>query len=144
MILLNDICIIFYINNVKVGINHIKSMIENLQSKNCKSAIIIYSSIVTSFAKQYLESSISFNIELFHENELQKNITKHHLVPQHKLLVQTDINLLLQNLQIQKENLPKIKKQDPICKYYGAEIDDVFEITRYDNYIKSLYYRLVI
>ena len=140
----NDIsCKIFYINNAKVGINHIKSIIENIEASNANTALIIYSLVVTSFAKQFLLSS-HYNIELFNENELVKNITKHYLVPNHKLLDKSDINSLLKNLQIQKGNLPKVKKQDPISKYYGAKINDVFQITRYDNDIKSLYYRLVV
>jgi len=139
----NNEIIVFYINNSKIGINHIKTIIETIENKNCKNAIIIYSLVVTSFAKQFIESS-KYNIELFNENELLKNITKHYLVPKHKLLNNNDIELLLQQLQIKSDNLPKLKKHDPICRYYGAKINDVFEITRYDNNIKSLYYRIVI
>jgi len=135
-------CNIFYINNAKVGINHIKSVIESIDTKNCNHALVIYSLVVTSFAKQFLEST-HHNIELFHENELLKNITKHYLVPNHRLLEKLDIVILLKNLQIKKSNLPKVKKHDPISKYYGAKTNDVFEITRYDNSIKSLYYRIV-
>ena len=45
---------------------------------------------------------------------------------------------------MEAEVLPKLKKQDPIARYFGAKINDVFEIIRYDNDIKSLYYRIVI
>ena len=137
-----DECMVFFINNAKVGINHIKTILESLKEKKCNSAMIIYTLVVTSFAKQFLESS-NFNIELFHKNELSKNLTKHYLVPEHKLLSKQDIECLLKNLKIKKCNLPKVKKQDPISKYYGAQINDVFEITRYDNNIKSSYYRIV-
>ena len=53
----NDKCMIFFINNAKVGINHVKSVIENIELNSCNNAIIIYSLVVTSFAKQFLESS---------------------------------------------------------------------------------------
>ena len=135
-------CMIFYIHDAKVGINHIKSIIENIELKNCNNAIIIYSLAVTSFAKQFLDTS-NYNIELFHENELLKNITNHYLVPKHKLLNKSDIKNLLENLQIKQINLPRVKKYDPISKYYAAQKNDVFEITRYDNDVKSFYYRLV-
>ena len=138
----NDKIIVFYINNAKVGINHVKSIIEHIQSKSATHALIIYSLVVTSFAKQFIESC-EYNIEIFNENELFKNITKHYLVPQHKLLDKDEISFLIKNLQIKYTNLPKVKKQDPLSRYYGAKINDVFEITRYDNNIKSLYYRNV-
>lgn len=136
-------CTIFYIHNSKIGINHIKSVIENLENNDCNHALIIYSSVVTSFAKQFLVTSINYNIELFNENELLKNITNHFLVPEHKLLDKLEVKSILANFQINSINLPKVKMQDPICKYYGAKINDVFEITRYDNDMKSLYYRIV-
>lgn len=135
-------CLICYINNAKVGINHIKSIIESLEKINCSNVILIYSLIVTSFAKQFVETS-TYNIELFHESYFLKNITKHYLVPKHKLIKVEDTELLLKELQIKSCNLPKIKKQDPISRYYGSQLNDVFEITRYDNDIKTLYYRIV-
>lgn len=138
----NSKYLICYINNDKVGINHIKAVIEKLESENCKNVIIIHSLIVTSFAKQFLESS-EYNIEMFHENELLKNITKHYLVPKHKLLDKEDIKKLLRQLQIKSCHLPKVKKSDPISRYYGAKENDVFEITRFDDNIKSQYYRKV-
>ena len=65
----NDIIKIFYINDVKIGINHIKDIIKKLDTINYKHAIIIYNKVITSFAKQFLETC-EYNIELFSENEL--------------------------------------------------------------------------
>ena len=139
----NDKIMIFYINNSKVGINHIKTVIENITNNNCNHCLIIYSLLITSFAKQFIESC-DYEIEIFNENELLKNITKHYLVPEHKKLNKNEIKLLTNQLQIKSENLPKLKKNDPISRYFNANVNDVFQITRFDNNIKSLYYRIII
>ena len=132
----------FYIDNTKIGINHIKQIIQTLDEKSDKHALVIHSLPVTSFAKQFIETS-EYEIEMFNSKELSKNITKHFLVPKHTLLNKIQAVELTNQLQITKSHLPKIKKSDPISRYYNAQQNDIFEITRYDNNIKSLYYRLV-
>ena len=134
---------IFYIPNVKIGINNIKYVIETLEKKNNTHGLIIFSMSVTSFAKQFVENC-EYKLELFSENDLYKNITKHYLVPKHELLNQDKIEILLKELKIKQMNLPKIKKNDPISKYYGADVNNVFQITRFNDNIESLYYRNVI
>ena len=133
---------IFKIHNAKVGINHVKAVIQSLNDNECTHALIIHTLVVTSFARQFIETS-DYKIELFNENELIKNITKHYLVPKHKLLKEEEVKLLIDELQISPQNLPKMRKNDPISRYYCAQVNDVFEITRYDNSIKTLYYRIV-
>ena len=134
---------VFYIPNQKIGINHIKDILKQLDDLEYKSGILIYTSVITSFAKQFLDSS-KYHIQCFSENELEKNIYKHCLVPKHKLLTPTEKTTFLKGMNLKSQNLPKIKLVDPISKYFGAIQGDVFEITRNDDGFPTMYYRLCI
>ena len=52
---------------------------------------------------------------------------------------------LLKKYKIHERNLPLILKSDPISKYYGAKVGDLFEITRTNEngFGYSLTYRMV-
>ncbi|AIY90506.1 DNA-directed RNA polymerase subunit H [Geoglobus acetivorans] len=69
----------------------------------------------------------------------------HILVPKHEILSEGEVEELLETLGIRKEDLPKIRSDDPIAKEIGAKKGDVVKITREDEYFgKSIAYRLVI
>jgi DNA-directed RNA polymerase I, II, and III subunit RPABC1 len=86
------------------------------------------------------------------DKELMFNITKHMLVPKHILLTQQERRELL--LELNKKNnslklIPKIYDTDPISKYYGAKVGQIFKIMReslFDDVIakKSIFYRVVV
>ena len=67
------------------------------------------------------------------------------LVPKHEVLSEEEAKELLKILGVSKEQLPKIKADDPIAKEIGAKPGDIVRITR-----KSLtagecvFYRLVV
>lgn len=42
------------------------------------------------------------------------NVLKHELVPEHHLIAEKDEELVLKKLKITKEQLPKIRKVDPV------------------------------
>ena len=48
---------IFYITVPKVGINEIKKIITELDECKCNHCIVIYSTVLTSFAKQFIITS---------------------------------------------------------------------------------------
>ncbi len=69
----------------------------------------------------------------------------HILVPKHELLSKEEAKELLEILGIKKEDLPKIKVNDPIIKEIGAKPGDIVRIIREDKLFgKSVYYRLVV
>ena len=70
-------------------------------------------------------------IEIFWYNELLINICNHNLVPKHEILSMEDEEILLLTLRIEsKQHLPQIFKSDPISKWYGAELGNIFKISR--------------
>lgn len=91
-------------------------------------------------------------ITIFMDKELMFNITKHMLVPKHILLTQQERKELV--LELNKKNpslksIPKMYDTDPIAKYYGAKVGQIFKIIReslFEDVIakKSIFYRVVV
>jgi len=69
----------------------------------------------------------------------------HILVPKHEVMSEEEAKELLDALGINREDLPKIKAEDPIAKEIGAKKGDIVKITREDEFTgKSVVYRLVV
>lgn len=134
---------VFFINEEKIGINTVKSVFKDTEDNNINHIIIIYKNIVTSFAKQYMDNHDIY-VELFSFNDFKKDIYSHVLVPVHKLLSKTEKEKTINSLKLHETNIPKIKKIDPISRYFGAKNGDMFEITRHEQGIYSSYYRICI
>ncbi|UZE91793.1 MAG: DNA-directed RNA polymerase subunit H [Methanosarcinales archaeon] len=73
------------------------------------------------------------------------NVRDHEIVPEHVIISKKDVEALLVKYSITKEQLPKIKSADPVCKEIDAKSDDVVKITRNSPTAgKSIAYRLVV
>lgn len=69
----------------------------------------------------------------------------HVLVPKHELLSKEEAEELLKILGVRKEDLPKIRADDPIAKEIGAKPGDIVRIIRESKTAgRSVVYRLVI
>ncbi len=67
------------------------------------------------------------------------------LVPKHEILSEEEAEELLKVLGVRKEQLPKIKADDPIVKEIGAKVGDIVKITRKSLTAgESVFYRLVV
>ena len=68
-----------------------------------------------------------FIMEIFRENELLVNITRHVLVPRHVLLTKEQKEEVLQTHKCTELQLPRIKKHDPVARYYGLQKGQVIK-----------------
>jgi DNA-directed RNA polymerase subunit H len=69
----------------------------------------------------------------------------HMLVPKHEILSKEEAEELLKILGVKKEQLPKLKANDPIAKEIGAKPGDIVKITRESKTAgRSVFYRLVV
>ena len=74
--------------------------------------------------------------QLFSENELIFNVTKHQLVPKHSLVSEQEKAIILNTFtkmpdgSIHPELIPGIYTTDPIVKYYNFQPDDLIRIER--------------
>ena len=141
----NKVCI-YIVETPKIGINIVKSLQSFVESHDLNHAILFYKDSITAFAKQQLdELKKTLKIETFNINEMIFNITKHVLVPKHELISNKDKKDLLKIFKITEKKLPYIKIDDPVSRYYGASVGNVFKITRTSESTNSTtYYRIVV
>lgn len=90
---------------------------------------------------------LKFNIQVFSYNELAINPTKHFLNPPHLLLSKKQRENFYRSTGLQPREMPGISIHNPIVRYYGARLRDVFRIERppeFSYYIdRFLFYREV-
>ncbi|MHB8100874.1 MAG: DNA-directed RNA polymerase subunit H [Methanosarcina sp.] len=73
------------------------------------------------------------------------SLLDHESVPKHEIMSEGELKSVLSKFSIEKEQLPKIKVQDPVSKEIGAALGDVVKITRKSQTAgEADYYRLVI
>ncbi|AEH60372.1 RNA polymerase Rpb5 [Methanosalsum zhilinae DSM 4017] len=73
------------------------------------------------------------------------SLLDHERIPKHEIMAEDEIKSVLKEYDIEKEQLPKIKANDPVVKEIDASVGDVVKITRISPTAgKAYYYRLVI
>ncbi len=70
---------------------------------------------------------------------------EHKMVPKHEILYEDEVNKILSEYTIEKEQLPKIRISDPAAIAIKAKVGDVIRIIRQSPTAgKSFFYRYVI
>lgn len=136
----------------KVGISTIKSLVDHLQELQINHVIILLSDSITAFANKVIQDLQSSDLydpklifEVFYEKELYFNITKHTLVPIHRLLTIAEKKKIFKNYHLSSFQLPKLAKSDPISRYFNFSKGDIIEISRNSKILgTSKSYRIVI
>ncbi|QLC49384.1 DNA-directed RNA polymerase subunit H [Methanolobus zinderi] len=73
------------------------------------------------------------------------SLLDHELIPKHEIMSEEDLKTVLKMYNIGKEQLPKIKVDDPVIQEIGAQAGEVVKITRNSQTAgEAYYYRLVI
>ncbi|WP_462272067.1 DNA-directed RNA polymerase subunit H [Methanohalophilus sp.] len=73
------------------------------------------------------------------------SLLDHEFIPHHEIIDEDEIKSVLKEYNIGREQLPKIKIEDPVIKEIGAEVGDVVKITRKSQTAgEAPYYRYVI
>ena len=124
---------VFFIEEPKVGVKAIKEVATQMRNEggNVNRSIIVIQDKITPFAKQSLsEMQPKIMIEVFREAELLVNITKHVLVPEHRVLSTEEKLTLLKRYKVRETQLPRIQFNDPIARYYGMARGQVVRIVR--------------
>lgn len=121
--------IVFFSEELKIGITQIRAYIEEMKKLEIEHAILIAKGTYTSSATKGVVGA-PVRIELFTEKETRIDITEHSLQPKFKMLNRDEINEVLNQYDIKLTQLPRMKKTDPVARFYGAKPKDVFKTTR--------------
>ncbi|KAG0434801.1 DNA-directed RNA polymerases I, II, and III subunit RPABC1 [Dictyocoela muelleri] len=140
----NDALVVQISDEPKISLKSIKLIIDDLERQNIKKLILI-SEEGASYSAQKVIDECNLEIDFFKIKELMFNVTKHILVPKHRIMSENEKIEYLNKRKISENELPKILKSDPVAKYFGARKGDVFEIERNSSTAGiSYYYRIVI
>lgn len=133
----NDQVCAFMADTPKFNVERVQEYISLMNTMGISHALIVYKENATPVAKKVVDNATGMNIELFTEEELQYNITKHRFVPLHERLSDEDA----QKFKSKYGNkFPEIKAGDPVSRFYAYKRGDVIRITRKNGYIA---YRIV-
>ncbi|KNC86755.1 DNA-directed RNA polymerase I, II, and III subunit RPABC1 [Sphaeroforma arctica JP610] len=122
---------VFFPEDTKLGIPHIKAYSEEMEQNNVDRGIIVIRSSMTPFAKSKIDSlRPKIVLESFLEAELLVNITEHCLVPRHIVLNIEEKTTLLKRYKLKETQLPRMQRHDPVARYFGLDRGDVVKIIR--------------
>lgn len=134
--------LVMFAKEDSIGIKPIVTLMEKMTAEKLRHCILIYPKTVTAPAKKHITKAKHW-IELFSEDELVLNITKHRLMPIHKLLTAEEKAQFLLQSNIKDTQLPRILPTDPMAKYLGTRRGDVIRIVRRSETAgKCIMYRL--
>ena len=113
-----------------VGIKDIKAFAQLLSEKNYYTGIFVTQSAPTASALKIIPSLLPTVMEIFREEDLLVNISRHELVPKHILLSPEEKKGLLERYRLKETQLPRIRVDDPMAKYLGLRRGQVVKIIR--------------
>lgn len=122
---------IFFCLDTKLNMDVMKSFVSDLQTNNIPHAIIVHGHVITSSTKKLIENLWNIQVETFHIDELQFNITEHCLYNKHEKVSLSGI---------MTKHFPSILKTDPVVRYFNFKRNDILRIYRKDG---TIGYRIV-
>ena len=131
----SKILYIKYILALKIKPSSIKDVYEEIQEKisddkTIDMILILKSKPNNSILKLQKDKQYS-NIQIYWCKQLQFNVTKHELVPDHKRLSEEEGESILSRYSLtSKHQLPVLLKDDVISKYYNYKSGDIIEISK--------------
>jgi DNA-directed RNA polymerase I, II, and III subunit RPABC1 len=119
-----------------VGLKQLRDYMAHLVTGQYYSGIMVCIKPMTGMALRLLRGASGIaegpkgGVEVFVEQDLLVNITKHELVPKHVLLSREEKDQLLKRYRLKETQLPRIQITDPVAKYYGLRRGQVVKIIR--------------
>lgn len=130
----------------KIPINVVSAFADN--AKDCDEALLIIDYPLSSKCNDVFKGLKTVRYQVFFDNELTFNPTRHIEVPRHELLSPEDASTVLIGMKVTPTQVPIIKVTDPIVRYYNWPVGGLVRIYRNDDYInilapKSIFYRII-
>jgi DNA-directed RNA polymerase I, II, and III subunit RPABC1 len=135
---------------VQLGREVINEFYKIATDNDVTDAIIIIDVELSTSAKETIKNIKNINLQIFKDEDLTYNPSKHIRSPKYELLDPAVAKNKLLEMKTDVTGLPLFVISDPIVKYYGWKVGDVIKIYRDDSYLvnylspKSINYRLII
>jgi DNA-directed RNA polymerase subunit H len=125
-----------------VGVAIIRDLVSQMEETESQRGMLVGGSRFTPASKKYAKIS---RVELVDGGYASFDLFEHELVPPHIIAADEEIQLVLEHFGIEKNQLPRIFRDDPAVKVLGARSGQVIRIERESLTAgKSFYYRLVV
>jgi DNA-directed RNA polymerase subunit H (RpoH/RPB5) len=136
-------CLVWFSLDGKAGVTVIGDIVKQMEAEDVYESVLVTEGL-TSHATQKLNSTNSQNffICVMPPKSLMFDVCDHKFVPPHRILGEEEKRKVFEKYENGK--LPIMYLDDPVAKYMGARVGDVFEIVRNrPNVGEHLYYRQV-
>lgn len=145
-LLVEDICILFFSSDVKLGVQEFRQYLELLKAESVQHCIIVCSQGATSFAMTEISGAgCSVEVEIFSHENLQRDILQHKLYRNHRMLSENEKTEKMKEFKSTEKELSLLPRKDPVCRYFNFPVGALIEITRQvGSSAPYKYYRLVV
>lgn len=129
--------VVYFVQIPKFNVKSMAEYISLMNELGISHGIIVYKNTVTAMTKKAIEQSSEMRLELFTEEDLQYNITKHRLQPTFIKLSRTEAEDFKEKYGLK---YPTLRKDDPIALFYDYSRGDIIKIVRNSGHVT---YRIV-
>jgi DNA-directed RNA polymerase I, II, and III subunit RPABC1 len=122
---------VYFPQDEKFNIKVLRFFCENMHEKGIRRGIFLLPGKITPRTRQALaEVAPTFLLEVFFQWEMLVDITKHYLVPEHKVLTEEEKQAMLKRCKVKDTQLPRMLPDDPISRYFALRPGQVVKIFR--------------
>jgi DNA-directed RNA polymerase subunit H len=125
-----------------VGVALVRDLFREMEETDSLRGMLVGGSRFTPAAKKI---ALTSRIELVVGNYASFDLFEHELVPQHTIASDEEVQLVLEHYGIERNQLPRIYRDDPAVKVLGARPGQIVRIQRDSPTAgRTFYYRLVV
>lgn len=114
-----------------LAVGKVYTIYQKIKDEDIKHLILVIDTKITCKARETLQSIKKVDhlrLEIFYISNLQYNPTKHDLVPHHRVCSAREKEGILLAYGVKPHQLPKIRLEDIVAKFIGANKGNVVEI----------------
>jgi len=127
----------------KVGVKLVRQMLGELAGRDVHRLLLVSADGPTPFTRK--EVAEDGRIEFWTFARLLFNVTRFHIVPPHRLVGVDEAAALAKRYHVSgADEWPKMKRTDPVCRYYDFPVGRLVRIDRFFAGAVNTYYRLVV
>ena len=137
--------LLHFVEEPKLSVKNIKPILEAARQLSVAGLLLVIQEGMSSQVADELKNTGDIDVEVFKMVDLMFNVTKHELVPKHRIMTPTEKQGFFHNKKMREGDLPQISLFDPVVRYLRGRKGDLVEIERKSETTGiSYYYRVVV